>query len=265
MLDLKDKKILVTGAGGVGVGAGVCQSLEQFGATIIINEISIEKAESAAKRYAKAIPVAADIGDIGQVASMFETIKAEVGVIDGLVNNAGVGLSKQAHLASEQEFNKLYDIDIKGVWQVSKLFVNQLLEAQKPGNIVNISSVNALATMSRYAIYASAKAAVEGLTMGMAVELGVHKIRVNAIGPGLVQAEQNYDLVKTWSDDPENWLREFPFDQQAIPEDIQPIECGHVVAFLLSDLSSAVTGQTLYVDKGTTSLVFNRSFTGDDH
>ena len=258
MVDLKGKKILVTGAGGVGVGAGVCQALEQFGATIILNEISLEKAESAAKRYQNAIPIAADIGDGTQIASMFNTIKKEIGAIDGLVNNAGVGLSRPAHLASEQEFDNLYDIDIKGVWQMSKMFVNQLLEAGKPGSIVNISSVNALATMSRYAIYASAKSAVEGLTMGMAVELGVHHIRVNAIGPGLVQAEQNYDLVKTWSDDPEKWLREFPLDQQAIPEDIQPIECGHAAAFLLSDLSSGITGQTLYVDKGTTSLIFNR-------
>ena len=97
--------------------------------------------------------------------------------------------------------------------------------------------------------------------MGMAVELGPFGIRVNAIGPGLVQAEQNYDLVKTWSDDPEKWLREFPLDQQVILEDIEPVECGNAVAFLLSELSSGVTGQVLYVDKGTTSLVFNRFFT----
>jgi NAD(P)-dependent dehydrogenase (short-subunit alcohol dehydrogenase family) len=261
MEDLKNKKILVTGGGGVGVGGGICQALEQFGATIVLNEISIEKAETACERYKNAIPVAADIGDGKQVEAMFETIALEVGKLDGLVNNAGVGLSKVAHEASEQEFQKLYNVDIKGVWQVSKMFVKQLLEHGSLGSIVNISSVNALATMSRYAIYASAKAAVEGLTMGMAVELGIHNIRVNAIGPGLVQAEQNYDLVKTWTDDPGKWLREFPLDQQAIPTDIRPVECGHAVAFLLSDLSSAITGQTIYVDKGTTSLIFNRSCT----
>jgi NAD(P)-dependent dehydrogenase (short-subunit alcohol dehydrogenase family) len=232
--------------------------LDNFGATIILNEITLEKAEGAAARYKNAFPVAADIGDASQVEQMFETLAGEVGVIDGLVNNAGVGLSKVAHEVSEQEFDRLYDIDIKGVWQVSKAFVNQLLKNGQKGSIVNISSVNARATMSRYAIYASAKSAVEGLTMGMAVELGSHGIRVNAIGPGLVQAEQNYDLVKTWSDEPGKWLKEFPYDQQAIPEDIQAIECGNTVAFLLSDLSSGITGQTLYVDKGTTSLIFNR-------
>ena len=260
-MDLSGKKILVTGGGGVGVGAGVCQALDNFGATIVLNELTIEKAEEAANQYSKAIPVAADISDGNQVKEMFEYIATEVGVIDGLVNNAGVGLSKLAHEASEQEFDRLYDIDIKGVWLVSKAFVSQVLKQHRHGSIVNISSVNAHATMSRYAIYASAKSAVEGLTMGMAVELGPHNIRVNAIGPGLVQAEQNYDLVKTWSDDPEKWLSDFPKDQQAILNDIEPIECGNAVAFLLSDLSSAITGQTLYVDKGTTSLIFNRFFT----
>ncbi|GJM28050.1 MAG: beta-ketoacyl-ACP reductase [Cyclobacteriaceae bacterium] len=258
MEDLRGKKILVTGAGGVGVGGGICQALDRFGATIIVNEINLDKAVSAAGKYTNAIPVQADIGDGGQIESMFQKIAGEVGIIDGLVNNAGVGLSKVAHEASEDDFDRLYDIDIKGVWQVSKAFVNQLLKAGKRGNIVNISSVNALATMSRYALYASAKSAVEGLTTGMAVELGTHNIRVNAVAPGLVKAEQNYDLVKTWSDHPDQWMKEFPYDQQAIPEDINPVEVGNAVAFLLSEMSSAVTGQTLYVDKGTTSLIFNR-------
>jgi NAD(P)-dependent dehydrogenase (short-subunit alcohol dehydrogenase family) len=260
-MDFTGKKILVTGGGGVGVGGGVCQALDNFGATIILNEITQEKAETAANKYSRVVPIGADIGNPQQVKEMFDFLAKEVGVIDGVVNNAGVGLSRLAHEASTEEFDRLYDIDIKGVWQVSKAYVNQLLPTGNKGSIVNISSVNAKATMSRYAIYASAKAAVEGLTMGMAVELGPYGIRVNAIGPGLVQAEQNYDLVKTWADDPEKWLREFPLDQQVILEDIQPLECGNAAAFLLSELSSGVTGQVLYVDKGTTSLVFNRFFT----
>ncbi len=255
---LKDKNILVTGAGGVGVGAGVCQALSKFGATILLNEIDQEKAEAAAKRYPGAIPVAADVSNSQQIKEMFEKIATEVGPLHGLVNNAGVGLSKLAHLASEEEFDTLYNVDIKGVWQVSKGFVNQLLEHEMPGSIVNISSVNALATMSRYAIYASAKSAVEGLTRGMAVELGPFDIRVNAVGPGYVHAEQNYDLIKTWTNDPQKWVKDFVKDQQVLLHDIHPQDCGNAVAFLLSDLSSAITGQTLYVDKGTTSLLFNR-------
>jgi len=257
-MDLSDKKILVTGGGGVGVGGGVCQALANFGATIVLNEISLEKAQAAAENYPKAIPVAADIGNPEQVSDMFDYISSEIGLLDGLVNNAGVGLSTVAHKASEEEFDRLYNIDIKGVWQMSKAFVNQLLDAGHIGHIVNISSVNAHSTMSRYAIYASAKSAVEGLTRGMAVELGPHNIRVNAIGPGLVHAEQNYQLIKSWSDDPHKWEEDFVKDQQVLLHPIEPVDCGNAVAFLLSDLSSAITGQTLYVDKGTTSLLFNR-------
>ncbi|MDN5200290.1 SDR family oxidoreductase [Fulvivirgaceae bacterium BMA10] len=257
-MNLKNRIVLVTGGGGIGVGAGVCKALSKFGATVILNEIDMEKAEQAAKKYPGAIPVAADISQPEEIANMFEKVTAEVGVIDGLVNNAGVGLSKMAHEVSEEEFDRLYDIDIKGVWQVSKAFVNGLLAHKKPGSIVNISSVNAHSTMSRYAIYASAKAAVEGLTRGMAVELGPYNIRVNAVGPGYVHAEQNYDLIKTWTDDPEQWVKDFIIDQQALNFDILPEDCGNTVAFLISELSRAVTGQTLYVDNGSTSLLFNR-------
>ena len=257
-LDLSGKNILVTGGGGVGVGAGVCQALTNFGAKVILNEINFELADIAAKKYSNATPVTADISKGDQVAAMFAEIKEKIGLIHGLVNNAGVGLAKLAHEASEEDFDGLYNVDIKGVWQVSKAFVNQLLEANETGSIVNISSVNAHSTMSRYAIYASAKAAVEGLTRGMAVELGPNNIRVNAVGPGYVHADQNYDLIKTWSDDPEQWTRDFIKDQQVLLYDIEPEDCGNAVAFLHSDLSRAITGQTIYVDNGSTSLLFNR-------
>ena len=256
-LDLTGMNILVTGGGGVGVGAGICQALSQFGATVILNEASLEKAEEAAGKYQDAVPVGADVSKPAEVESMFKYIDSKVGMLHGLVNNAGVGLSRMAHEASEDDFDRLYGIDIKAVWRVSKLFANQLIDQTSAGNIVNISSVHARSTISGYAIYSSAKSAVEGLTRGMAVELGKYNIRVNAVGPGYVHAEQNYDLIKTWTDNPEKWVEGFVKDQQVLNFDIQPIDCGHLVAFLLSDLSKAITGQTVYVDAGSTSLFFN--------
>lgn len=260
-MDLTGKNILVTGGGGVGVGAGVCEILSRCGATVILNELHLEDAKTAAKKYPKAIPVAADIRKKEEITAMFRDIHDNVGILHGLVNNAGVGLSKLAHEATEEEFSQLYDTDIKGVWQVSRAFVNQLLDVKQPGNIVNISSVHAHSTISKYAIYASCKSAVEGLTRGMAVELGPHNIRVNAVGPGYVHSDQNYDLIKTWSDDPQQWVQDLKKDQQVLFFDIEPEDCGNVVAFLLSDLSRAVTGQTIYVDNGSINLLYNRYFT----
>ena len=261
-MNFKGLNVLVTGGGGVGVGAGVCNVLAKLGAKVIVNEKHIADAQAAAKQYPGAIGVAADVSSEEEVALMFKKIAAEAGVVHCLVNNAGIGLSKPAHQASTAEFNRLYDTDIKGVWQVSKGFVNQLLAAGKPGSIVNISSVHAHSTINNYAIYASCKSAVEGLTRGMAVELGPHKIRVNAIAPGYVHSDQNYDLIGTWTNDPKKWVDELITDQQVLHFDIQPDDCGQVVAFLLSDISRAVTGQTIYVDNGSVNLLYNMGFTG---
>lgn len=257
-MNLKHKNVLVTGGGGVGVGEGICKILARHGATIIVNDLDIDVAKRAAKKHQNAIPVAADISNEEAVAVMFKDLEHRIGTLHALVNNAGVGLSKLAHEATLEEFNRLYDVDIRGLWQVSRFFVKQLIRANQPGSIVNISSVHARSTMKGYAIYASAKAAVEGITRGMAVELGSLDIRVNAVGPGYIHAEQNYELIKTWSDNPQQWVRNYINDRQVLPHNIEPEDCGNVVAFLLSDLSKAVTGQTIYVDNGSTSLIYNR-------
>ena len=251
-MDLTGKNILVTGGGGFGVGEGICNVLMATGARLIINEKDGAKAGAAAKKYDAAFPVAADISKSTEVEAMFACIENECGVLHGLVNNAGVGLSKPAHEVSEQEFDKLYGVDVRGLWMVSKLFVNQLLKKGLTGNIVNVSSVHAHGTIPGYAIYASAKSAVEGLTRGMAVELGKHNVRVNAIAPGYVHSEQNYELIRTWTEHPEQWVEEYIFKEQVIHRKIHPDDCGYSAAFLLSDLSQCITGQTLYIDCGNT-------------
>lgn len=259
-MDLSNQKVLVTGGAGWGVGGGVCEVLAELGAQLIINDIDVDKAQKAAARYPNAVAIAADISKDAEVDAMFAQIAKEVGTLTALVNNAGVGLSKKAHLADPQDFDRLYSIDIRAVWYVSRAFVNQLLGTGMKGSIVNISSVHAHATQPGFAIYCSAKNAVEGLTKGMAFELGKDGIRVNALGPGLVHAEQNYELIKNWNEDPDQYLSDFVNYQQAIPEPILPKHCGNVAAFLISEMSASVTGQSLYVDAGTTIMLHNRDF-----
>ncbi len=255
-MDLKGRNILVTGGGGFGVGEGICQVLLSCGAHLIINEKNKEKAKIASAKFPDALTISADISKAHEVEDMFLYIGKEVGVLHGLVNNAGVGLNKPAHEATEKEFDSLYKVDIKGVWLISKFFVQQLLKNGSKGNIVNISSVHAHSTVPGYAIYASAKSAVEGFTRGMAVELGKNNIRVNAVAPGYVHAEQNYDLIRSFTANPEQWVEELILKEQVIPDKIQPRDCGNAVAFLLSDLSMSITGQTIYVDSGNTIKLF---------
>ena len=259
-MDFNGKNIIVTGGAGIGVGGGICQAIDQFGGHIIMVDIDGEKIERATKRYQNARGYVADIGNQKEVDLLFKKIRSDYDAVHGLVNNAGIGLSKEAHLATESEFDRLMAVNFKAIWMCSKSYVKMLLERRQTGNIVNISSVHAYASTLRYALYCSSKNAIEGLTKGTAIEWGRHGIRVNAIGPGYVHAEQNYDLMRTWTDDPEGWVEDFRKNHQVEETLLDPIEVGNVAAFLLSIYSSAITGQTIYADRGTTRMLLNRDF-----
>ena len=259
-MDLSGLKVLVTGGGGSGVGKGVSNVLDAHGATVIINEVSWEKAEKAANQLNSAIPIQADISDKAQVIAMFDTIKKEVGVINGLVNNAGIGLSKELHKIKEAEYDKVFGVNVKGMWLVTSSFVDQLLPSGQKGSIVNVSSVHSQASQPKYSTYASTKAAVEGFTRATAYELGKHGIRCNAIAPGLVHSDQNRELISTWAEDPEKWLEDFIKYQQVLEQNIEPEDCGQAAAFFLSDMSRSITGQTLFVDAGKSIMLFNRDY-----
>ena len=259
-IDLTNQTILVTGAAGTGVGSGVCQAIAACGGRLIINDLDQEKVEAATRQYPEALGIAGDISQADQVAHLFSTAHRQGIVIHGLVNNAGVGLRKKVHRVDESEFDTLYNIDVKGGWLMARAFVNQLREHQAVGHIVNISSVHAQQSVPRYAVYASAKAAVEGLTRGMAIDLGSLGIRCNAVAPGFVNSEQNEAAIASWTNQPQAWVEEHRSQYQNLAHDILAIDCGHAVAFLLSDLSRSITGQTLTVDAGSTNLLYANQF-----
>lgn len=259
-MDLSKSNILVTGAAGTGVGFGVCQALEEAGATILINDIDAKKIENAVAQFKNAFGYKADLTKVEEVERMFDKIKAEIGLVHGLVNNAGVGLNKAVHEITEEEYDNLFDVNMKAVWRVTKYFTKQLLEQNMTGNIVNVSSVHAFASQPNYSTYASSKNAVEGFTRAIAYELGEYNIRCNAIAPGYVHAEQNLGLISQWSDDPHQWVDDFIKNQQVLHHFVEPIDCGRTAVFLLSDLSRSITGQTIYVDAGKTIMLFNKDY-----
>jgi NAD(P)-dependent dehydrogenase (short-subunit alcohol dehydrogenase family) len=154
-----------------------------------------------------------------------------------------------------------YDVDVKGIWMVTQSFVKQLIASKEVGHIVNISSVQAHATMHRMALYAGAKSAVNGLTRGLAVELGQYNIRCNAVAPGYIYSEQSMNIIGKWTPDPAKWIDEHKRDHQCLNFFTSARDCGNVVVFLLSDLSKNITGQTIYVDNGTTNLLYNNEYT----
>lgn len=260
-IDLSEKYILVTGGAGFGVGAGVCKAVAAAGARLIVNDLKLEEAQKAAEQYPGAVAIAGDVSQPEAVERMFRELNERCGLIHGLVNNAGVGLYKPSHEASEADFDRIFNIDVRGLWLMSKAFTHQLLEGQAAGAIVNVASVHARATSPGYAIYSSAKAAVEGLTRGMASDLGKHSIRVNAVAPGYVHSEQGFELIRGWTADPQQWVDDFRLKYQCLPHFIDAEDCGHAAAFLLSELSKSITGTCMTVDAGTTALVVGRDFT----
>ena len=256
-MNLAGKTILVTGGAGIGVGGGVCQAVQQAGGRLVINDLKQADVERTAARFEAAIPLAGDVSIDTEVERMFAALNEAGIILDGLVNSAGVGLQTVAYKAQAQDYDRLLSIDLRAVWLMSKAFVLHLQETGKTGSIVNISSVHGIQTMKGYGLYASVKSGVEGITRGLAVELGPLRIRCNAVAPGYVHSEQGLDLIRTWTDDPEGWVHNLVTNFQAIPDEIEPIDCGWAAVYFLSDVSRRVTGQVLRVDAGTTSLVMS--------
>lgn len=254
--------VIVTGAGGHGVGSGVCVALAERGARMVLNDIDDYAVRAAADRYPDAIAVSADLRTAEGVEQMLDAAIQRYGEVDALVNNAGVGLSLPAHLAEETDFDRLFSLNIRGLWLASRAFAQHRIEHGGGGAIVNVSSVHAQHTQSGYAIYAATKGAVEGLTRGMSTELGTHGIRCNAVAPGAVLDERFVDSYGL-GDDGIGWIRRHAAEQQVIDRTIGPADVGRVVNFLLSPDAWAITGQTITVDAGLSTLLYDRNFTGD--
>jgi NAD(P)-dependent dehydrogenase (short-subunit alcohol dehydrogenase family) len=256
---LRDEVVMVTGAAGWGVGRGVCDALQAAGATLILNDVEERALEEAQRRYPGSVGIVGDVSDPESVARIFEESAAHHGLVTGLVNSAGVGLNRLSHEATSTEFDRLFAVDVRGQWLMAAGFSRRLIAAGRPGSIVNISSVHARATMSGYAIYAAAKAACEGLTRGLAVELGVHAIRCNAVAPGYVHADQNLTLLSAIVEDPTAWVRRHTEIEQPLRSEIAPFDVGAAVSFLLSPASRSITGQTLAVDAGLQARLYSRA------
>ena len=250
---LAGRTVLVTGATGIGVGAGVCQAVQEAGGRLVINGLTESDLGPALERYPGAVGVVGDVSQPDDVERMVATAVERCGPVTALVNNAGVGLVEPFHRASPAEFDRVFDVDVRGLWLVSRAFASRLVDEGLPGAIVNISSVHGRATTERYAIYAAAKAAVDGLTRGCALELGKYGVRCNAVAPGYVHSEQNVDLLASITSDPAAWVERHRVVEQPLQRLIEPIDCGWAAVFLLSEQSRCVTGQTLYVDAGLTA------------
>lgn len=234
------KVVLVTG-GSRGIGAAVCRKFAAEGYTVAIN---YEKSEEKAKALADEIggrAFRADVSDYAEVSKMFSEIEAQLGGVNILVNNAAVSVVGLFQDMTDGEWERLFGVNVKGVFNCAKRAVGNML-GEQAGSIVNLSSMWGVTGGSCEAHYSAAKAAVIGYTKALAKELGPSGIRVNCVAPGTVATEMNAHLSK---EDLDALAEETPLGRIGTPEEI-----AEAVFFLASEKASFITGEVLNVNGG---------------
>lgn len=234
------KVVLVTG-GSRGIGAAVCRKFAAEGYTVAIN---YEKSEEKAKALADEIggrAFRADVSDYAEVSKMFSEIEEQLGGVNVLVNNAAVSVVGLFQDMTDGEWERLFGVNVKGVFNCAKRAVGNML-GEQAGSIVNLSSMWGVTGGSCEAHYSAAKAAVIGYTKALAKELGPSGIRVNCVAPGTVATEMNARLSK---EDLDALAEETPLGRIGTPEEI-----AEAVFFLASEKASFITGEVLNVNGG---------------
>jgi 3-oxoacyl-[acyl-carrier protein] reductase len=250
--ELEGQVALVTGSAR-GIGKGIAVRLAREGMRVVItSKTASEVAATAAELRGAGVEVLEFVGDIGQPAvvdALFAATLAAFGGIDLLVNNAGVLGSPAFVDLDEARFDSVMDTNLKGPFLCSRWAV-EVMRPREQGSIIHISSVGGLRVHQPGVPYDVAKAALDGLTRAMGVELADYGIRVNAIAPGAIHTERRPPL-----DAP--LMREIA---ERIPMRRlgHPLEIGAVVAFLASPDASYMTGQVIYVDGGITTQLYPR-------
>jgi glucose 1-dehydrogenase len=257
---LASRVVIVTGAAR-GLGRAIATGCAAAGAKVVLADREAAEAEAVATEMraagGEALAVPTDVSKLDDLRRLCDATVARFGRIDGLVNNAGVNYVKPVLEVTEEEWDRVLDVDLKGAFFLTQFVARQMV-AQQPcgGAIVQIASVHTLAAVAGAAPYDAAKHGMVGFTKAAAVELAPHGVRVNVLSPGLCRTTIWNDLIAAAPSEQaclDYWKSQIPGQRL-----IEPEEIADATVFLLSAASRSITGANIMADLGMTSLLVSR-------
>ncbi len=249
-----DGKVAIVTGSGSGLGRATAEALAAAGAKVVITELPdrMERAEAAAVQIrteyrTEAIALPLDVTDVPGIRRMVQQAVEHFGRLDIMVNNAGINIARPALDVTEEDWDRVLDVDLRGVFFCAQAAGRQMITQGQGGKIINIASQNGVIAMPRRAAYCAAKAGVINLTRVLAIEWAPYRINVNAVGPTFVRTP----LTEPTLSDPEMYeyiMQRIPLGRLATPDDVAA-----AVLFLASPAADMITGHTLLVDGGWTA------------
>lgn len=242
---LQGKTAIITGASR-GIGRGIAKVFAEQGANVAFTySSSVQAAEELEKELSvygvKVKGYQSNAADFNEAQKLVDDVIAAFGTVDILINNAGITKDNLLMRISEEDFDKVIEVNLKSVFNMTKA-VQRIMLKNKAGSIINMSSVVGVKGNAGQTNYAASKAGVIGFSKSVALELGSRNIRCNVIAPGFIETEMTDKLS---AEVVEGWRNAIPLKRGGTPEDV-----ANVCVFLASDMSAYVTGQTINVDGG---------------
>ncbi len=247
-IDLSGKVALVTGSGR-GIGRAIAVSLAGCGASIVLNDIN-PASMSAVKDHliglgTRTLALQGDVSDRTAVETMTKAATEAFERVDILVNNAGVVVRKPMEDYTEEDWDRVIDTNLKGVFNFSQA-VGRTMIARRSGRIINIASIMGEVALPPRASYVTSKGGVIAFTKNLAAEWAKYNVTVNSVSPGWTNTEMTGNYFAR------DEVRRFLLERVPLGRFAEPIDIANVVAFIASDLSAYVTGQNIFVDGGWT-------------